>query len=328
MRIGTFTFSTPIILAPMAGVTEPVFRRLCCELGADFAVSEMVKAHSQLHLPDAQTRRHHKLPSSGPHSVQIIGNDPAQMAAAAQMNVELGADIIDINMGCPAKKFAKKPAGSALLAQPDQVQKILHAVVTAVNVPVTLKIRTGVDAGNMNALQIGRIAQGEGVQALSVHGRTRSQRFTGLAEHDTTRQLVDTLDIPVIANGDINSPEMAVKVLQATGAAGLMIGRAARNNPWIFAAINHALGKTSVQPDTSPETVSDVLLRHLGKLYEAYDEDVADRLSKKQLGWCVSGYRGAAGFRSAVRDSCSREEQERLLYEFFWRDECRVTAAG
>lgn len=317
IQLGQFSFNTPIILAPMAGVTDKPFRQLCRRLGADLAVSEMVKAHQQSNKPLAGSVRGDTLGEASPRSVQIIGNEPRQMAETARMNVEHGADIIDINMGCPAKKFARKPAGSALLAYPQAVACILNAVTRAVNVPVTLKIRTGVDAENINALEIGRIAEQAGIRALTVHGRTRAQKFTGQAEHQTTRMLVEALSIPVFANGDIESPDTAEAVLKQTGAAGLVIGRSARKNPWIFSQIKHRLRTGESPPSPDPKQVQAELERYLECLHDYYGEERAVQMAGKHLGWCVNGLSGASRLRHDLRNSLTVEEQYERLKLFF-----------
>lgn len=301
----------------MAGVTDQPFRKLCRSLGADLAVSEMVKAHQYDSASLAQSARSRLEDEPGPRSVQIIGNDPSQMAAAAKLNADQGADIIDINMGCPAKKFGKKPAGSALLAHPDQVKRILESVVKAVDVPVTVKIRTGLDEDSVNALEIGLIAENAGIQALTIHGRTREQKFRGQAEHQTTRLLVQALNIPVFANGDIDSPDMAQEVLEVTGASGLVIGRAARKNPWIFQEIKQGRKQEEINGSASLQDKYDCLKRHLERLYHYYDESKGIEMAGKQIGWCVSGYAGAAEFRRHMLQSQSKAQQSLLLDEFF-----------
>ncbi len=311
MQLGRFHFDTPLILSPMAGVTDKPFRRLCRRLGADMAVSEMVRA---THV--AGERRGDTQGEPRPRSVQIIGNDPAQMAEAARINVASGADIIDINMGCPAKKYAKKPAGSALMAEPDRVAKILRAVVRAVEEPVTLKIRTGVDENRVNALEIGRIAEAEGVAAVAVHGRTRAQKFTGLADHGVTGKLVAALGIPVFANGDIDSPAVAQKVLAQTGAAGVLVGRAARRDPWIFARIRHFLAHGTPLPEPSPAQLHRVLRDYLEDIYAYHGQQQGVSNAAKQLGWCVSGRPGSQAFRRAMLQSRERAEQAQLLESF------------
>ena len=241
MRIGSFELKNPLIVAPMAGVTDQPFRHQCMHYGAAMAVSEMLSSNPEVWATEkSQSRMNHE-GEQGIRSVQIVGADPDLMAQAAQYNVKLGADIIDINMGCPAKKVNKQLAGSALLQYPAQVKKILDAVVSAVDVPVTLKIRTGWDPEHRNGVEIAQIAQASGIQALAVHGRTRKDMFRGQAEYDTIKAIKQQVGIPVIANGDIDSPEKAKFVLDYTGADAIMIGRAAQGRPWLFRDILHYL---------------------------------------------------------------------------------------
>ncbi|MDH5611659.1 MAG: tRNA dihydrouridine synthase DusB [Gammaproteobacteria bacterium] len=285
MKIGPYILDNPLILAPMAGVTDRPFRMLCREQGASLAVSEMVTSNKQLwHSRKTQLRLDHTGESS-PRSVQIAGTDPAQMAEAAQYNVENGAQIIDINMGCPAKKVCNVMAGSALLRNESLVANILHSVVNAVDVPVTLKIRTGWDLDNRNAISIAAIAEAEGIQALTIHGRTRACAFKGEAEYETIAEVKSRIQIPVIANGDIDSPEKAVEVLRQTGADALMIGRGAQGRPWIFKEILHYLehGKNLPSPDTNE--VNFLLNKHLKNLYDFYGETMGVRIARKHIGW-------------------------------------------
>jgi tRNA-dihydrouridine synthase B len=290
MHIGPYTLDNPLILAPMAGVTDRPFRMLCRELGAALAVSEMVTSNSELW----QTRKTRlRLDHSGeatPRSVQIAGTDPAQMALAAKFNVDNGAQIIDINMGCPAKKVCNVMAGSALMKNEALVASILRSVVRAADVPVTLKIRTGWAPDNRNAAAIARIAEDAGIQALAVHGRTRSCKFAGAAEYDTIAEIKNLIKIPLIANGDITTPEQATAVLAHTGADGLMIGRAAQGNPWIFKQILHYMqhGKHAVA--ISPEEIERVMVKHLENLYDFYGEPMGVRIARKHIGWyCKQG---------------------------------------
>jgi len=267
MKIGAYILENPLILAPMAGITDRPFRMLCREQGAALAVSEMVTSQKHLwHSRKTQLRLDHSGESS-PRSVQIAGTDPAQMAEAAQFNVENGAQIIDINMGCPAKKVCKLMAGSALMKNETLVADILQSVVNAVDVPVTLKIRTGWDLDNRNALSIANIAEAEGVQALTIHGRSRACAFRGEAEYETIAEVKSRINIPVIANGDIDSPEKAAEVLRLTGADGLMIGRGAQGRPWIFREILYYLEHGKKLPDLDTKEVIFLLNKHLKSLY-------------------------------------------------------------
>jgi tRNA-dihydrouridine synthase B len=289
-KIGPWVIDSPTVLAPMAGVTDAPFRRLCRQLGAGLAVSEMVTADSRLWSSRKSQQRLATLDSlhtndSQPRSVQLAGSDPQMMAEAAQANVAMGAQIIDINMGCPAKKVCKKAAGSALLKDEVLVGRILSAVVNAVDVPVTLKIRTGWDSDNRNGVRIARIAEDTGIQALAVHGRTRACAFKSNVEYDTIAEIVHRLNIPVFANGDIISPKMAKTVSDYTGAAALMIGRGAQGNPWLFREINHFLttGKTLAKPTRQEVIVT--INDHLQALYDFYGEWLGTRIARKHVAW-------------------------------------------
>ena len=317
MRVGRFEFDRPVVLAPMAGVTDRPFRVLCKHLGADLAVSEMVTSNKALFASrKSQTRMNHEGEVS-PKIIQIAGGDVAMMVEAAQMNVSLGADIIDINMGCPAKKVCNKLAGSALLSDEALVSEILAAVVASVDVPVTLKIRTGPSPDNKNGVAIATIAQECGVAMLSVHGRTRSDKFLGNAEYETITRIVNAVDIPVLANGDINTPQQAEKVLQLTGADGVMIGRAAQGNPWIFGQIKHYLDTgEELAPPTACEK-ADVLKWHLQNLYELYGEHSGVRIARKHIAWYCKGKKHAAEFRSNVYKLESPDEQLDQVDAFF-----------
>ena len=269
----------------MVGITDRPFRMLCREQGAALAVSEMVTSQKHLwHSRKTQLRLDHSGESS-PRSVQIAGTDPAQMAEAAQFNVENGAQIIDINMGCPAKKVCKLMAGSALMKNEALVADILQSVVNAVDVPVTLKIRTGWDLDNRNALSIANIAEAEGVQALTIHGRSRACAFKGEAEYETIAEVKSRINIPVIANGDIDSPEKAAEVLRLTGADGIMIGRGAQGRPWIFREILYYLEHGKKLPDLDTKEVIFLLNKHLKSLYDFYGETAGVRIARKHIGW-------------------------------------------
>ncbi len=317
MHLGRFTFDKPLVLAPMAGVTDRPFRILCKSLGADLAVSEMVTSNSALFASrKTQTRMDHR-GESEPRIVQIAGGDADMMAGAARLNESLGAHVIDINMGCPAKKVCNKLAGSALLSDEPLVYKILSAVVESVDIPVTLKIRTGPDRNNKNGVTIARIAQECGIAMLSVHGRTRADKFLGEAEYDTIAEIVQAIDIPVLANGDINSPDDARRVYEMTGAAGVMIGRAAQGNPWIFREIKHYLktGKTLAPPDAVEK--ARVLKWHLNNLYELYGEFSGVRIARKHIAWYCKGKPHAAEFRQSVYQLETAREQLEHIDMFF-----------
>ncbi|UCE88385.1 MAG: tRNA dihydrouridine synthase DusB, partial [Pseudomonadota bacterium] len=281
MKIGPYKLDNNLVLAPMAGVTDRPFRQLCKDLGAGLAVSEMISSNSLLWGSTKTQRRANHAGETEPKSVQIAGSDPQMMAEAARYNADQGAQIIDINMGCPAKKVCNVMAGSALLRDEPLVANILDAVVGAVDIPVTLKIRTGWDKDNRNALQVAHIAQNAGVQALAIHGRTRACAYKGDAEYDTIAAVKAAVSIPVIANGDITTPEKARAVLEQTGADAVMIGRAAQGRPWIFREIRHYLdtGKHLAEPDS--EEVRAILLGHLHNLYAFYGEYTGVRIARK-----------------------------------------------
>ncbi len=288
-RIGRHTLPNRVILAPMAGVTDRPFRRLCREQGAGLVVGEMVTADPGLwHTRKSRLRMDHR-GEPGPRAVQIAGGDAAMLAEAARLNVARGAEIIDINMGCPAKKVCNKAAGSALLRDEPLVAEILEAVVGAVDVPVTLKIRTGWCAQSNNGVRVARLAESAGIQALAVHGRHRQQRYTGEAEYVTIAAIKAAVAIPVFANGDIASPEKAARILDYTGADAVMIGRGAQGNPWIFGEIDHYLRHGEHRaPPSDPERVR-VLHQHLAGLHDFYEQPMGVRIARKHLGWYLNG---------------------------------------
>ena len=317
MNIGKHTFDTPLILAPMAGVTDRPFRNLCYQLGADLCVSEMVTSEKHLwHTKKTQLRLNHS-GEQGIRSVQIAGTDPLKLAEAAQFNVTHGAQIIDINMGCPAKKVCNVAAGSALLKNEPLVAEILAAVSNAVDIPVTLKIRTGWDRENKNAVRIAKIAEDNGILALSVHGRTRADAYKGDAEYETIAAVKSAVNIPVIANGDIDTPEKAKHVLQLTGADGLMIGRAAQGNPWIFREIQHYFANQTLLAPPENTEVCQVLTEHLKNLYEFYGEFSGVRIARKHIGWYIKGKQGAELFRRSVNMVDDTSTQLKQVTEFF-----------
>ena len=317
MNIGKHSFDTPLILAPMAGVTDRPFRNLCYQLGANLCVSEMVTSEKHLwHTKKTQLRLNHS-GEQGIRSVQIAGTDPLKLAEAAQFNVTHGAQIIDINMGCPAKKVCNVAAGSALLKNEPLVAEILAAVSNAVDVPVTLKIRTGWDRENKNAVRIAKIAEDNGILALSVHGRTREDAYKGDAEYETIAAVKSAVNIPVIANGDIDTPEKAKRVLQLTGADGLMIGRAAQGNPWIFREIQHYFANQTLLAPPENTEVCQVLTEHLKNLYEFYGEFSGVRIARKHIGWYIKGKQGAELFRRSVNMVDDTSTQLKQVTEFF-----------
>ncbi len=285
MQIGPYVLPSRVVLAPMAGVTDRPFRILCRRLGAGLAASEMLTSDTRLwNTPKSQRRRNHA-GEPEPRVVQLAGSDSQALAEAAQMNVDLGAQIIDLNMGCPAKKVCGKLCGSALLQDEPLVARILEAVVSAVSVPVTLKIRTGWDRNNRNGVRIARIAQASGIKALAVHGRTRADFYEGDAEYETIRDIKAAVNIPIFANGDIKTPQKAREVLDFTGADGVMLGRASHGAPWIFSSVNTFLDSGMTAPALSRTEVRDIILAHLGSLYAFYGEDIGVRIARKHLGW-------------------------------------------
>jgi len=312
MRIGALEFPNPIALAPMAGISDAPFRRLCSELGAGITPSEMISSDITLWTSHKSRQRLRTWGESSPRIIQIAGYDDEMLAEAAQRAVRQGAAIVDINMGCPAKKVCRRLAGSALLKDPPLVRRILTRVVERVHVPVTLKIRTGWDAKLRNGVQIARIAEDCGVAALTVHGRTRSCGFSGNAEYDTIRDIKNTVSIPVVANGDIDSPQKAQTVLDYTGADGIMIGRAARGRPWIFSTIKTFLAKErNENSDLSLPSVRDIILNHLDSLYSFYGESTGVRVGRKHLSWYAQYQDGADSFRDrVVRVETAREQLE------------------
>jgi tRNA-dihydrouridine synthase B len=317
VRIGPYFLSNNLVVAPMAGVTDRPFRLLCKRFGAGHAVSEMVASNPQLRGTEKSRRRTDHLGEPEPVAVQIAGADPALMADAARYNVERGAQIVDINMGCPAKKVCNVAAGSALLENELLVAAILSAVVRAVDVPVTLKIRTGTDPAHRNALAIARIAEDAGIAALAVHGRTRACGFTGPVEYGTIRAVKEAVSIPVIANGDIDTPEQAKRVLEETGADALMIGRAAQGRPWIFREIAHFLGCGAHR---SPPTVAEAraaIAAHLADHYAFYGELPGARIARKHLGWYTKNLQGGDAFRREINAVETPGAQLSAVQHFF-----------
>ncbi len=292
MKLGNFDLPNAVFAAPMAGVTDRPFRQLCKRLGAGYAVSEMAASNPALWHSVKTSRRLDHAGETEPVSVQIAGADPAMMAQAAAFNVDRGAQIIDINMGCPAKKVCKTAAGSALMCEPAKALAIISAVVAAVDVPVTLKMRTGPTLDNRNAVSLSRAAESAGIRMLTVHGRTRACGFTGQAEYDTIAEVKAAVKIPVVANGDIDSPEKAGRVLALTGADAVMIGRAAQGNPWIFRQIARYLecGELIAQPD-APQMLR-VLREHLQDHYAFHGEFTGVRTARKHVGWYLAGIPG------------------------------------
>ncbi|WP_411832871.1 tRNA dihydrouridine synthase DusB [Pseudoxanthomonas mexicana] len=317
MRIGPHHIAPNVILAPMAGVTDKPFRQLCKRLGAGLAVSEMTISDPRFWNTSKSLRRMDHAGEPDPISVQIAGTDPRMLAEAARYNVDHGAQIVDINMGCPAKKVCNAWAGSALMREPALVARILEAVVAAVPVPVTLKIRTGWDREHRNGPAIARIAQDCGIQALAVHGRTRDQHYTGSAEYDTLAAIKAGLSIPVIANGDIDSPRKAAQVLAHTGCDAVMIGRAAQGRPWLLGRIAHYLATGEELPEPPLDFVRDTLLDHLQALHAFYGQPQGVRIARKHLGWYARDHPESGAFRAAVVRAESPEQQLRLTRDYF-----------
>jgi len=317
MRIGPYQLKNNLVVAPMAGVTDRPFRQLCKQMGAGMAVSEMVASNSLLWGSEKTRRRANHDGEVDPISVQIAGADPQMLADAARYNVDQGAQIIDINMGCPAKKICNVMAGSALLKDEPLVQRILGAVVGAVNVPVTLKIRTGWDRGNKNAITVAKIAEKSGIQALAIHGRTRACGFAGDAEYDTIAEVKSQVSIPVIANGDIDSPERVKQVLDYTKADAVMIGRAAQGRPWMFREVSYYLETGKHLPPPEVQEIHCVLVAHVHDLYGFYGEQRGVRVARKHISWYSKGLVGSAAFRHAMNQLETCEEQLAAVDAFF-----------
>lgn len=317
LKIGPYSLPNRLFLAPMAGVTDRPFRQLCRRLGAGMAVSEMITANKALWASKKSLLRANHDGEPEPRSVQIAGADPQMMAEAARHNVDQGAHIIDINMGCPAKKVCNVMAGSALLQNEKLVADIVESVVNAVDVPVTLKIRTGWDRDNRNGINIARIAENAGIQALAVHGRTRADAYKGEAEYDTIAAIKSAIDIPVIANGDITSPQKALHVLEHTGADGLMIGRGAQGNPWIFRQILHFMDKGELLPEPEVTEIKQVLIEHLENLYDFYGDFTGVRMARKHIAWYSKGLRNGNSFRQEMNQLEQPQQQLRFTRDFF-----------
>ena len=317
MQIGPYRIDPPLVLAPMAGVTDKPFRLLCKRLGAGLAVSEMTTADPTLWQTRKSLRRMDHAGEPEPVSVQIAGYDPAMLAEAARFNVANGAQLIDINMGCPAKKVCNVWSGSALLQDEPLVARIVKAVVDAVDVPVTLKIRTGWNRDNRNALNIARIAEDAGIAALAVHGRTRADKYEGEAEYATIAAVKAAVRIPVLANGDVCTPQQAKHVLAVTGADAVMIGRGAQGRPWIFREIAHYLATGELLPEPEPAEVAAILLGHLEHLHAFYGEPAGVRIARKHLGWYAKDRPENAAFRQVVNRAETAGEQLRLTRDYF-----------
>lgn len=317
LSIGQYTLSSRLVLAPMAGITDLPFRKLCRQYGAGLAVSEMVTSDTNLWNTRKSQQRLNFGDEEGPLSVQIAGSEPEQMAQAAIANAARGANIIDINMGCPAKKVCKKAAGSSLLRDETLVKDILQAVTSSVSIPVTLKIRTGWDQDQRNAIAIANIAEDAGIKALAIHGRTRADRFNGEAEYDTIASVVANSSIPILANGDIDSPEKAQYVLEHTGAAGLLIGRAAQGKPWLFQQINHYLSHGSQLPQPEAAIRANTILNHIQAIHEFYGDYLGVRIARKHIAWYMGDNSSCKALKSAFNAAENAEQQFQLLNDFF-----------
>jgi tRNA-dihydrouridine synthase B len=326
LEIAPFRLAGRALLAPMAGVTDLPFRRLCRRMGAALAAGEMLSADVRLWDTDVSRRRRDHTGEPSPRVVQIAGSDPDGMADAARRNVDAGAEIIDINMGCPAKKVCQRDAGSALLRDEPLVAAILDAVVAAVTVPVTLKMRTGWDPATRNAVRIARVAESAGIAALAVHGRTRACRFEGRAEYDTVAEIKQAVAIPVIANGDIDSAEKALEVLRATAVDAVMIGRAAQGRPWIFREIDARLAGAPGHAAPSFDEQRDIMLHHLRDLHAFYGEGPGVRIARKHVGWYCRERPGVSAFRQAVMQAETAGEQLALIAEHFGTERSMAAA--
>jgi len=324
VKIGPYELPSIVLLAPMAGVTDRPFRILCRRFGAGLAASEMLSADVRLWDTPKSRRRMDHTGEPSPRVVQIAGFDPAMMAEAARRNVDAGAQIIDINMGCPAKKVCNRLAGSALLQDEPLVARILQSVVRAVDAPVTLKTRTGWDRDHKNGVRIARIAEDNGIQALAIHGRTRSDLYQGNAEHETVAAIKAVVKIPVFANGDIDSPQAARRVLEQTRCDGIMIGRAAQGRPWIFDEVNFFLAEGESRASLALENVRDIMRAHLEDLYAFYGEETGVRVARKHLSWYFRQHPGQEALRNRLVQIETPQEQLSTLLEHYDTGECRA----
>jgi tRNA-dihydrouridine synthase B len=317
VKIGPYTLPSNVLLAPMAGVTDRPFRILCRRFGAGLAASEMLSADVRLWDTPKSRRRMDHTGEPGPRVVQIAGYDPSMMAEAARRNVDAGAQIIDINMGCPAKKVCNRLAGSALMQDEVLVARILHSVVRAVEVPITLKTRTGWDRDHKNGIRIALIAEDNGIQALAIHGRTRADLYQGDAEHETVTAIKAAIKIPVFANGDVDSPQRASEVLAATGCDGIMIGRAAQGRPWIFDEVNFFLSTGESRASLALENVRDIMRAHLEDLYAFYGDATGVRVARKHLSWYFRQHPGQDALRNRLVQIETPQEQLSTLLEHY-----------
>ena len=317
MRTGRVSLNGNLSLAPMAGITDAAFRRLCRRMGASLAVSEMLTSDVRLWNSRKSLTRLPDTDEPSPVAIQIAGTDPHTMAEAARRCVGMGAEIIDINLGCPAKKVCRRAAGSALMAEPERVRAILEAVVSAVEAPVTVKMRTGPHPDWRNAPEIARMARDCGVSALAVHGRSRACRFGPSVEYDTIARVVEAVDIPVWANGDIDSPQKALRVLETTGASGIMFGRAARGNPWLFRDTACYLRNRRLPPPPDAGEMEALIQEHLQALYRVHGETAGTRIARKHVGWYTQSLKGGEQFRRAFNRLDSAAGQQQAIEQFF-----------
>ncbi|MDH3608383.1 MAG: tRNA dihydrouridine synthase DusB [Gammaproteobacteria bacterium] len=325
MKIGPYTLSSNVLLAPMAGISDSVYRKICMQQGAGATVAEMLTSDIAQWNSNKSSQRIIKPSDPEPRIVQISGTDAQSMASAAKLCVDKGAQIIDINMGCPAKKVCKSNAGSALLADEKNVANILEAVVNAVDAPVTLKIRTGLTPQQRNAINIAKIAESAGIQSLAIHGRTRQCMYNGNAEYNTIQSVKKIVSIPVIANGDINSPQIAKKVLAFTGANAIMIGRAAQGNPWIFNQVNYLLQHKKMLPTPSLDEIECVVMTHIVGLYSHYGNKVGVRVARKHITWYLKNYKGYAIFKNLLLKVECPQQQQKYLKQFFKYQHTNIT---
>jgi len=317
LKIGPYQFEHNIVLAPMAGVTDAVYRKICRQYGASYTLSEMVA--SQKHLWDSKksSTRHVDENDPEPRAVQLLGTNAQELAEAAAWQQQNGAQIIDLNLGCPAKKVCSVAAGSALMGKPETVGEIFDAVLESVSVPVTVKMRTGTDRDNKNALQIAQLAERKGLQAVTIHGRTRDDKFNGQAEYETIRQVKQNIGIPVIANGDINTPEQAKFVLEYTLADGIMVGRATQGYPWLFNEINHYLDTGLHLAPPTLDNFFETMLKHIVGLHQLYGEMLGVRIARKHIGWYSQHLPQGTTLRRAFNQLSTSKEQRQLIKQFF-----------
>jgi len=317
LSIGPYQFDHNIVLAPMAGITDAVYRRICRQYGAGYTLSEMVASQKQLWESKKSSTRGADLNDPEPRAVQLLGTNPQELADAALWQQQNGAQIIDLNLGCPAKKVCSVAAGSALMETPDRVADIFDAVIQAVDIPVTVKMRTGTDLENRNALQIAQLAEDKGLKAITIHGRTREDKFNGQAEYETIRTVKQHIGIPVIANGDINSPEQAKFVLEYTSADGIMIGRATQGYPWIFQEINHYLKTGKHLPAPSMQTFYQTMMEHTQGLHQLYGDMLGVRIARKHIGWYSQHLPAGNNLRRSFNQLTDPKEQLKLIEQFF-----------